>query len=101
MAVESDNDRLSFLAIEEFGVSATITSNSSTSSVVGIFDNGHYQIDNGYSVVTTTDPQFLCRDIDIVNVAQGDAVVISGQNWSIVDIMPDGTGMTTLKLHKA
>lgn len=100
MAVESDNDRLSFLALEEFGVSATITSNSSTREVQGIFDNGHYQIDNGYSVVTTTEPQFLCRDIDIVGVAQGDAVVVSGINWSIVDLMPDGTGMTLLRLHK-
>jgi hypothetical protein len=100
MSVESDNDRLGFLELEEFGVSATITSNSSTYTVQGIFDNGHFQIDNGFTVVSTLQTTFLCRTADIAEIEQGDAVVVSGVTYKVVDIQPDGTGMTTLRLQK-
>jgi Phage Head-Tail Attachment len=101
MSVESESDRLSFFEIEEFGVSATITSGSSTRTVAGIFDNSHFEIDNGYQVVSTTQPQLLCRTADVTDVEQGATVVISGVNWKAIDLMPDGTGMTLIKLHKA
>jgi hypothetical protein len=66
-------------------------------SINGIFDNGDGLVDLGGRVgVTATDPQFVCRTSDVSSAAEGHALVTGSTNYTIHDVIDDGTGMTTL-----
>ena len=70
------------------------------SSINGIFDNGDGLVDLGGRVgVTSGDPQFVCRTSDVSSAAEGDALVTGSVNYTIRDVIDDGTGMTTLMLE--
>ena len=45
------------------------------------------------------DPQFVCRTSDVSSAAKGDALVTGSVNYTIRDVIDDGTGMTTLMLE--
>lgn len=102
MSIESAQDRLGFLELDEFGVTSIITSSSSGQEfeVVGIFDNTYLNLDLGMGSVSTSEPQFMCRTEDVTCITQGDTLVIDSVSWKITDVQHDGTGMTVLKLHK-
>ena len=50
-------------------------------------------------VVVDADPQFVCRTSDVSSAAEGDALVTGSTNYTIRDVIDDGTGMTTLMLE--
>jgi hypothetical protein len=104
MTIETDADRLIFLAADEFGSTATYTAvtGGASASVNGIFDDAAQAIDLGLGVqVASTGPQFIARTSDLTNGGrQGDTFVIGGTTYKAVDVSPDGTGMTTVKLEK-
>ena len=104
MAVENAEDRLAFLDPDEFGVEAAYTpvSGGAARTVSGIFDAAAQAIDLGLSLqVASTGPQFLVRTADLTgNGQQGDQFVIAGVTYKAVDVSPDGTGMTTVKLER-
>lgn len=103
MAVESAADRLSFLSVDEFGVTATYTpvSGGGSSSVIGIFDNDFLQADGGESVAATRAPRFHCREADLTNNGrEGDTLVINAVSYLVTVPHSDGTGMTILWLEK-
>ena len=69
-------------------------------SINGIFDNGDGLVDLGGRVgVTAGDPQFVCRIGDLSSTTEGDALVTGSVNYTIRDVIDDGTGMTTLMLE--
>lgn len=43
-------------------------------------------------------PQALCRDADIPDATHACTLTIGAEDWKIIDIQPDGTGITTLTL---
>ena len=45
------------------------------------------------------DPQFVCRISDVSSAAEGDALVAGSVNYTIRDVIDNGTGMTTLMLE--
>ncbi len=96
MAVESDADRLTFLSADDFGTAATIGS----ATVYGIFDDAYESVNIATGEITMTAPRFLCRTADVTSVAQGTAVTIGGVAYKVINIEPDGTGMTALALSK-
>jgi hypothetical protein len=102
MSVESADDRLAMLDADEFGVSATWTPDGgSASTVVGIFDNEFRSTDVGAGAeIATDDPHFLCRSADVSGIAEGDALSVSGTDYTIRVVMADGTGMTELVLEE-
>ena len=101
MAVEADTERAVLLSTSDFGSVATYTpSGGSGSSINGVFDNGDGLVDIGGRVgVTAGDPQFVCRTSDVASAAEGDALVTGSTNYTIRDVIDDGTGMTTLMLE--
>lgn len=101
MAVEGDTERAVFLDQSDFAQAATYTpSGGSGSSISGIFDAADGLVDLGGRVgVTSDDPQFHCRTSDVASAAEGDALVTGGVNYTIRDVIDDGTGMTTLMLE--
>ena len=104
MAIESDADRLLFLDTDVFGVTATYTAvtGGSPVSIAGIFDAASTSLDVGLEVaVASTAPQFLARTSDLTNGGrQGDTFVIGGTTYKAVNIEPDGTGFTTVRLAR-
>lgn len=51
----------------------------------------------GISVESAT-PQATCQDIDVSDVTHACTLTIGGEDWHIIDIQPDGTGITILIL---
>ena len=49
--------------------------------------------------VTSADPGFHCRISDVSSAAEGDALVTGRTNYTIRDVIDDGTGITTLMLE--
>ena len=101
MAIESDTERAVLLSTSDFAQTATYTpSGGSASTINGIFDNGDGLVDLGGRVgVTAGDPSFVCRTSDVSSAAEGDALVTGSTNYTIRDVIDDGTGMTTLVLE--
>lgn len=102
MAVESATDRAIFVGVDDFGVAATYTPSGGASSTVnGIFDNDFIEVDAGGGVgVALQQPRFHCRTADVSSASEGDALVVSGVNYTIRIVQDDGTGMTMLILEK-
>lgn len=110
MAVETDADRAVFLDTDEFGVVMTWNG----TPIDGIFDNDHYLADPGVgAMVATSQPQLQCRTNDIRGMIRGDTVTIASvetdpqavvapasKDYSVVDIEPDGTGMSVIVLAR-
>ena len=101
MAVEDDEMRLEFL--QDFGISdATFTDTSvgSSSTITALLKNEYSLEDIGGEVgVETSTPVAIVRSSDVNNVAQGDTIAISGTTYTIVEVQPDGEGMTNLRLR--
>lgn len=96
MAVESADDRAIFLAVDDFGVAATIGG----STVNGIFDNEYIEVETGAGVgVSLQQPRFTCRSADVLAVVEGTSATISGVSYTVRIVQPDGTGMTELILE--
>ena len=100
MPVETIDDRTLMLA--DFGVLCTLTKQAGGSvTFTAIFDNEHQLEDAGGGVsFSVLQPQLTCKDSDVSGVQYGDSVSVTGQgNYKVVVIMPDGTGMTELRLE--
>lgn len=103
MPVESDTDRASFVDGDEFGVSVSWAHTGGPTVLNAIFD-AEYEL-----LVTSeledgaegTVPQILCRTADIPGAgAHGDVLTIDSTDYNVVEIKPDGTGMTSVRLQE-
>ena len=47
------------------------------------------------------EPQVVVRDSDVLGIEKGDPVVANGDEYEIVNIEPDGSGVTALILRPA
>jgi hypothetical protein len=104
MAVESADDRLSFLSDDEFGDEATYTlaAGGVTSGIKGIFDGPHLDVQFENAPVSDRRPSFLCRSADLPDGAAdgdaGDTLAVRGATYRVIDLQPDAQGMTLLTL---
>ncbi len=96
MGVESAEDRASMLSIFDFGVAATI----GEATVYVIFDDAHEVVSEVDGEVSTTVPQCIGSSSDLTSVVRGTVVTINSVAYNVIDIQPDGTGMTTLFLSR-
>lgn len=99
MPVESVADRAAFVNPDEFGVAATY---KGITTVNGIFDTRFIEaLDGSGAGVSARQPMFTCQESDLDGAAQGDALVINGTAYTILESEPDGTGMIVLILEQA
>ncbi len=93
--LESEADRLAILkgCDGELGLIGN-------DQVWGVFTDEHAPIDLGGQIIESTAPEFLCRSSDVTDVVTGIEVKIRGVSYTVSEIQPDGTGMTTLRLHE-
>jgi hypothetical protein len=91
MSLESDADRLSYL--QAFGEQITVN----TQTLWAVPDNAYIDV---LDIAAGTRPQAIVRTADVPSIASGQTVVMQGTQYSVAEIQPDGTGMTTLILQK-
>ena len=102
MAIESTTERSIFFDTDEFADSVTITIGGSASTIKGIFDNEMTTIDVGDNAgLTANQPKVTVKTSDITNADFGDPVVINSVNYTVNNILKDGTGISELYLSEA
>ena len=88
----SEDFSLFFDSIDGFAVTATINAGS----VDGIFDRPYIESTD----YAGTQPVFQCAESEVSGVSRGDTITIDSQDYAVVNIEPDGTGITTLVLSE-
>ena len=100
MNVETDDMRLQFL--KDFGFTdATFsdTTHGTTAKITALLRNENREVeDEGEVGVESSAPSALARTSDVSNIAQGDTLLISDTIYTVVEIQPEGEGMTDLRL---
>ena len=87
-------DFTAFFNAAEFASPATLAG----VAVTGIFDKAYIDLDAGGSLAGTTPVFTLASSAVPANVA-GAALVVGGVTYKVVEPMPDGTGVTMLRLR--
>jgi hypothetical protein len=64
-----------------------------------IFDNAYADALGGFA--ESSGPSALVQSALVQDLVHGSQIEISARTWAIVEIQPDGTGMTRLVLEKA
>lgn len=70
--------------------------------VRAVFDNEYQaaQFDVADAGIESSGPKVTCLEAEIPGVAHGDAVVVRGITWYVLEVRPDGTGLVTLMLSR-
>lgn len=100
MAVEDDDMRLEFL--QDWGdtsASFTDVSASTSSTITALLSRAYFAESAGDETVESSQPVALVRSTDVSGVVHSDTLAISGTTYTIVEVMPDNEGMTTLRLR--
>ena len=101
MALESSADLAGYFETDSHGSSATITINGSGSSINVILNKEYFAIDPGLGMeVEGTQPVATGRSSDMTNVEIGDTILISSVTYNIINVQPDGVGVTALVLEE-
>ena len=110
--VESSDDRLAFLNTEEYAEEAIYTpaGGSGVSIQGGILNDPHFEVQTADIPLSDGQPTFLCRSEDVPVAASGgdagDTLALAetdthpAATYRVLDLQPDGTGMTLLSLGR-
>ena len=102
MAIEEATEKSIFFDTDEFADSITITIGGSQTTIKGIFDNEQTQIEIGDNAgITANQPKITVKTSDITGADFGDPVVINTVNYTVNNIIKDGTGVAELFLSEA
>lgn len=99
MALETAQDLENFFDTETHGSTATVTINGSGSSISVIINKEYFAIAGESVDVDGTQPIVTCRSSDVTGVDTDDTITIDSVTYNIVNIQPDGTGVTVLILQ--
>ncbi|TAK50239.1 MAG: hypothetical protein EPO23_03265 [Xanthobacteraceae bacterium] len=105
MSVESVEDRAAFFDPDEFGSAATYAKAAGGSAALnGLFTNPSTSVELGPVATIDSNPSFLCRSADIpagaVGGSGGDTLTIDAVIYQVLELRPDGTGMTRIELGR-
>lgn len=86
-----------YLGVDDFAVAATWTPTGGVAVAVRlIFFDGYVDTASGPGLVAGHRPMCLVSDEQVSAIARGDAMAITGNNYEVIDVIPDGTGFTRL-----
>lgn len=98
--VDNFNSHLDSM-LEGLGEEAIYTPDGgSPVTIRGIFDSAYVAIEGESVQITGTSPRFTCKSSDIPNIQTGDALAIYSKNYSVVEVQPDGAGVTQILLEE-
>ena len=88
-----------FFDTDDFASTASYTPDGgSAKEIKGIFDKEYLAGEIGEIEMMSAAPMFLTKTSDIPNENGTGTLVISGTTYKIVNVKPDGTGITMLIL---
>jgi hypothetical protein len=96
MVLESAEDLDGFFDTDAHGSQATITIDAVATTIDVIFNKEYFSIPGESVDVESSQPVFYCQSHDVTNVEQGDTIEIDSVTYNIVNVQPDGTGVTVL-----
>lgn len=88
-------DFTAFFQTADFAVNATLAG----LPVVGIFD-ADYQLQDMAGGIMSSAPVLTLASANVPANVVGASVVVGGVTYKVVEPMPDGTGVTVLRLRK-
>ena len=80
-------------ALADFGVDALL---NDTQTIQGIFDNDYTEA----LEMAATEPHFICKSSDVTKVRRDDRLRIGAESYRVVNLEPDGTGVSVIRLTK-
>lgn len=84
-----------FLSPDEYAVAATLRCEGYPAATINVLYQAPFRdADSGQ----TTAPEAWAADEDLVHASQGDILTIDGVRRVIINMEPDGAGMTRLEL---
>ena len=69
-------------------------------AIVVVYNNLYFLEDAGNVGVETSQPIVTVESAKVPGVAHGDVITIESENYNVVGVRPDGTGITELVLEK-
>lgn len=63
-----------------------------------LFDNSFFDSSVGETVMDTTQPRITCKLSDVKNIPRETPVFVAGENYSVIQIQPEGTGLAVVAL---
>lgn len=88
-----------FLDTDDFATVATFTSQAgATKQVKGIFDEPYLDAQLGEYNMDASSPRFTCKAGDAAGTKRNDTCAIGGNQYDVLSVQPDGTGMATVQL---
>ncbi len=84
--------------VDDFGRPVVLHLPGGDRSITGIFDNAFFDSSVGEVVLDTTQPRFTCKESAITGLKREMEVTVADRRWSVIQIQPDGTGMSTVML---
>ena len=99
MALETAQDLLNFFDTETHGKSASVSIDGTSSTIQVILNNEYFAIAGESVDVDGTQPVVTCRSSDVSGIDTDDTLTIDSVAYNIVNIQPDGTGVTVLILQ--
>ena len=99
--IETDDMRLQFL--KDFGVTDcafTDTCGGTTATITALLRKEYVEVEMEGEFGVESNASFaLFQTSDVPSIQQGDTLGISGTTYTVVEVMPDGEGMTDLRLR--
>jgi len=97
--VETAADRL--IMLNDFGVDCVYTpSGGSAVTIKTILLNDYYSVETGSVAVEVNQPIAVIRTADAASIAHQDTMVIGGITYKVVNVRPDGTGISEIQLEQ-
>ena len=88
------DDVPAFFSTAEFAVDATLAG----VAVVGIFDN-YYEFEDMGGGVSAVGPAFTLPSSSVPSPVTGLALIVGSTTYKVIEPMPDGMGITKLRLR--
>lgn len=87
---------------DDYGVSATYTALGGSAEAIRVVFDNEFAAAQGLGIVGVdgATPQALCKTSDVSGATRGASLSIGGVAYKVTEVMPDGTGMTTLRLSR-
>ncbi|HLB00905.1 MAG TPA: hypothetical protein VJO14_05935 [Bacteroidota bacterium] len=102
MALDLTSDLETIFNTDELAQTATYIRQGYASAQVPVIFGNEYVVAQGPGEqgIGTSAPTALCKTADVPAAAEGDTLTIDGMTYRILEVQPDGTGITLLILSK-
>ncbi len=66
--------------------------------VRGYFEDAFFDSSVGQVVLNSRQPRFMCKESDVAKVQRDMKVTVKGVQYAVLEVQPDGTGVSTVLL---